>query len=724
MNTEQHRATEATTRREVSLCERNAPVSGRYEGSRQSSTMVVSILELRVDVDPRSPDSPVLNKLSGDFFRQNFLPTGPLPPSTPARVYVESWIVEDPSAVWSDCRVTLVGEVKFYNRDQPATTIQVSIPWSQGTGIGPAEVTFTSVGGTPMTYSCALRSSDFREISFELDVCKSVNIEPLLPRYHAHWHHERPADLLDRELNMESAYADAGIRISMVGERTVIDDTAAAFHSWTSAELHDAMETHYSGYSGTWPAWRMWGLLAGLFEESSVGGVMFDAASINGGAGRAPERQGFAVFRRHSWFDYLKEGIPSDQREARAMRQYLYTFVHEAGHAFNFLHSWDKNRPDSLSWMNYDWRYDQANGSNAFWRGFRFRFDDDEVIHLRHGDRRSVIMGGDAWGAGEHLESPHLAYAQAEGFGPLELLLRAKPYFEFMEPVQIEARVRNRGESPIYIDPRLSPEYGAVVYFIQKIGAPVRGYHPLLCYLAQPNFHKLEGKHAQESGADRHSEAVSLTFGEGGFSFSEPGEYLIRAAYQSRGEILEPSNTLKIRIGFPKHVDDEKKACDFFSSEVGLNLYLNGSKSPFLRRGMDVIEEVQQQAGESELGIQLASVIAAQESRPFHRIEKGSLRQTHTEDPERSLTLTEPAVAKLEKSTQKSDNLLHRRITELRVGDWKKLDEPARAKAEREKLLEALQKRDANPVVLQELASKIRAGDDAIPKPKRSRRGS
>ena len=49
------------------------------------------------------------------------------------------------------------------------------------------------------------------------------------------------------------------------------------------------------------------------------------------------------------------------------MRQFLYTWVHEAGHAFNFLHSWDKGRPDALSWMNYDWRYDQRNGADTFW---------------------------------------------------------------------------------------------------------------------------------------------------------------------------------------------------------------------------------------------------------------------------------------------------------------------------------------------------------------------
>ena len=93
----------------------------------------------------------------------------------------------------------------------------------------------------------------------------------------------------------------------------------------------------------------------------------------------------------------LVNGPPQNQDEAWAARHFLYTWVHEAGHAFNFLHSWDKGRPDSLSWMNYDSKYDQRNPTLGFWKKFAFRFDDDELIHLRHGNRASVIMGGDPW---------------------------------------------------------------------------------------------------------------------------------------------------------------------------------------------------------------------------------------------------------------------------------------------------------------------------------------
>jgi hypothetical protein len=70
-------------------------------------------------------------------------------------------------------------------------------------------------------------------------------------------------------------------------------------------------------------------------------------------------------------------------------------------HAFNFLHSWDGNRPDALSRMNYDWKYDNRNGTDFFWGNFRMLFDDKELLCMRPGDRATVIMGGEprAWRA-------------------------------------------------------------------------------------------------------------------------------------------------------------------------------------------------------------------------------------------------------------------------------------------------------------------------------------
>ncbi|NIN69589.1 MAG: hypothetical protein GTO63_33885, partial [Anaerolineae bacterium] len=139
----------------------------------------------------------------------------------------------------------------------------------------------------------------------------------------------------------------------------------------------------------------------------------------------------------------------------------------EMGHAFNFLHSWDKGRPDALSWMNYPHKYDRRNGAGSFWGNFRMRFDDEELIHLRHGDRASVIMGGDPWASGGHMEAPSGAMADLVGEAPVELLVRSKGYFQFMEPVIIELRIRNTTDLPLELDTQLHPEFGGVIVYIR-----------------------------------------------------------------------------------------------------------------------------------------------------------------------------------------------------------------------------------------------------------------
>jgi hypothetical protein len=162
---------------------------------------------------------------------------------------------------------------------------------------------------------------------------------------------------------------------------------------------------------------------------------------------------------------------PSTQAQYEAMRKYLYVWVHEAGHAWKLLHSWDKGRPSALSWMNYDWKYDAINGADTFWARFFMRFDDEELIHIRHGDRKTVIMGGDDWGTGGHLEAPPAAALEAGPGQPLELAVRCKPYFMLMEPVSVELRLRNTTACRFRWT-RLDPRYGTTTILYPVRTAP------------------------------------------------------------------------------------------------------------------------------------------------------------------------------------------------------------------------------------------------------------
>lgn len=504
-----------------------------------------------------------MDRISGDIFRKyRFKWRGK---TYEWRVYRESWIVDDPSVSWHDCYVDIKGSVRYWDGTHPSTRIEIRIPWGTFKSAGPAEVTFRESGsGTPERYSCKRESNAFRDMTLEVDVVESADSAPILPEYDTHSHNTRPSGLPQRTLTVEESYLEAGIDVTVNPRDTVIDDSASEFNTWSVAELHDAMETHFSQYTGGWPKWHMWGLLAGEFDNSGVAGIMFDARASFGGAGEPPERQGFAVFRDHPWFSDLSAGAPANQAEAAAMRQFLYTWVHEAGHAFNFLHSWDKGRPNSLSWMNYPHRV------SNFWDNFEFRFDDQELIHMRHGNRDAVIMGGDAWATGGHMEGelevPVDRMSPVEGESPVELLVRSSEYFDFLEPVRIELRLRNlMDEQSIDLDRRLHPNFGNVSLFIRRPDGEVVRYKPVIHLMGETETITLNALDRTPEGEDRYSEEIYIGHGKDGSYFAQPGEYQVRAAYQDQEDLHVVSNTHTFRVG---HHRPERKTDSRTTSSV------------------------------------------------------------------------------------------------------------------------------------------------------------
>jgi hypothetical protein len=671
-----------------------------------------SELDLRVDIDPRYQNSPVMDRVSADVYRvfefrvPGWPPLPGRPPSLPRppirwRVYQESWIIDTPSVAWHRCKVVITGTVRFYKGTHPVTTAHIDIPWGSFQSAGPATVTLTEASGTKI-YSCARQSHCFRDLDLEIDVCESVNTAPTVPTYDTHSHDNRPADLPQRTLTIEEAFREAGICVNVLPEQTVIDDSDPDLATWSDDELHDAMEQHFSRYPGAWPKWAMWGLLASRYEVPSVAGIMFDYGTAYGGPGRAPERQGFAVFRQHSWFNALVE-TPATQAQAAAARQFLYTWVHEAGHAFNFLHSWDKSRPDALSWMNYDWRYDNRNGQDSFWGDFEFRFDDEELIHLRHGDRSEVIPGGDPWSTGWHLEAPVGAMSQEEGDAPLELLVRSKQSFSLLEPIVIELRLRNDLEGiPLAVDPRLSPEYGTVAIHIRQPDGHVVEYHPIACKLALPEAAILQGKEARE-GEDRISRQVLLSFGRDGFCFDQPGVYLVRALYVGLGDLEVTSNLHRIYVGPPTSPQENELVARYLTYEVGMNLYLGGSLSPFLKQGFQLLREVAERFQDSMPGARAARLVGHALARPFTRIEDDALVNIHEPEPEQALEVTEAARDLCHESEDPSFNIEYHQLARDRAQYLAMLHREDDARRELQQLRDDLAERRVNEPVLESI---------------------
>lgn len=614
-----------------------SPVSGRYYGEMTAPNSGRFALELRVDIDPRYADSPVFNRVSGDVYQVYQF----------GKVYQESWVVDNPTVTWSASSVEVTGPVRYYRGIHLPTRVQIVIPWSSA-DIGQAEVTFTKGDLFPAAvYHCKRESNAFRAVSLEVDVCHSVNVPPLLPSYDTYAHSNRPADLPQRTLTIEECYQDAGVAMSVNPTHSIVDDSANP--TWNDAELHDAMETYFSEYSGAWPKWYVWCLLASTYHIPEVAGIMFDYR-------KPPYRQGCAVFRNHVWFKGLPSGVPANDAQAEALREFLFCYVHEIGHGFNLMHSWQKlyanppqtNRPDALSWMNYVWKYDQRNGPGTFWANFCFTFDDEELVHIRHGDRNTVIFGGEPFAEGAALSDIPEIYGEA----PVKFIVRSKEYFHFLEPVILELKVKNISDEPMNLSTELNPEFGGVLIFIQRPDGHTVAYEPVLCKLSRIELKKLDPN-------GRHCQNILVSFGRHGHYFDEPGLYRIRAVYQGLGDMFVPSDIHQIHIGHPLSQDEDHAARDFYSRDTGIALYLGGSDSPFLKTAMDYLQAMAKQFQESPVGAHLSLVLGQNLARPFHRIEDRKRILFRQIDPEGALNLINRAFKQHEQDETTFQNITY-----------------------------------------------------------------
>ena len=645
-------------------CFRKGPVSGLYVGAMTTPSPGAWLLHLRVDIDPRSVHSPVLNKLSGDIFQMYNISKLRLWPSK-RKIYKASWIMEKPAVSWQRCSVTITGSVTFYDDILPVVKAQITIPWQTFTAAGPARVIFFFEMNAKVEFECARQSDCFRIVNLEVDVADSVNIEPVLPFFNTHDHDERPDDLSQRTLTFEKSYQDAGIKVTVRPERTIIDDSDSAFDSWSNAELHNAMEDHFSRYPGGWPKWELWGISAGQ-HQSGYAGIMFDWW----GLGEAPERQGFAVFRNISTLDDLVNRAPQNQDEAHAQRYWLYLWVHEAGHAFNLRHSFDKGRSDSASWMNYPFMY---TGSGTFWEDFEYAFDIPELKFLRHGQRNAVIMGGDDWGTGPEMRDPDQladAYLTTSDEMPIEVLVRSQPRFEFLEPVFLELRLRNRlRDIPLTVDTRLDPRFLLTTFFIRRPDGKMVRYDSPMRVVSAGETRTLAPARKAASGADRYSESVFVGFDRYGHLFDTPGEYRVKAIYRGLDGVPIPSPVHQFRVGWPLDADAARLAQDVYDYQAGMSFYLGGSASKYLQTGMNALRDVADRYKDTVTAATINTVLAASEGRDFFGIDNKKIKVEQKSDLNAALKRTATALATIRADKSPHLNIAYNALVQSR-SEW------------------------------------------------------
>ena len=559
-------------------------MSGSYIGDWSSYRM-----QLRIDVDGTSR----LNKVSFDFF------------SVGSTVnYISSHVVDFVSITTTASSCTIKGNISRGTTSLGSNRIEITIPRrSILLPAAAATLTFFSGNIRNATYVCNFNSSYFRNVLLETDVETGTT---LAGDYNTGTFVNPSAN---RILNVVKAFQEAGIGMNYTGRNNTINTAESGADSkWTDAEMHASMVRHFSTFRNT-PQWAVWLLAARRATSSSLLGIMFDYT------GAAPHRQGCAVFQ-----DTLRNYFSGSDYN----RNQLYTYVHELGHAFNLLHSWDKSRPDSLSWMNYPWAYDQRNGAGRFWENFGFNFDNGELIHLRHAYYRSIIMGGNNWAVGAALESPESA-DNAISTDVIEnntgLALEIEPVktvYKLGEPVVIEIKLRNMTKMSQEVNSHIHPKFDFVRIGIKDSNGIVKQYEHIGHYLTA------EDKVILDQDNDTLYASAYIGYGKDGFYFAQAGTYTLKAAFKTNNGSIIQSEEVSIRVKTPLNEMEDEIADIYLKDEVGMQFTLLGSDSPELASGLELLKKVSEKYSKNELSVYADLIIGANKAMVFKSINPDS----------------------------------------------------------------------------------------------------
>ncbi|MEM6676468.1 MAG: acetyltransferase [Pseudomonadota bacterium] len=440
-----------------------------------------------------------------------------------------------------------------------------------------------------------------------------------------------------RQYTMESVFAAAGYEIEQAGRNDVVP--VAPEEGWSEKQLDTLMhDLAQSDLNASGFALRM--LWLSRSNRRGLLGVMFDHRD-------ALPRQGFAVFA-----GAIAERVPAGRRDTKL----LQTAVHEAGHALNLAHRFEREvgRADSLSPMNYDWRYRGGQRVEQFWRDFRFAFDPDEVAFLRHGPLSAVTPGGDPfhsaryWADGDGGYSPYLPEHPLPGWELGLLPPVAGPVFEFAQQVILGVRLVNRTGSPQALPEfLLDVKAGFLEIMIERERMGRRRLAPHAFHPVAHRCFDLDDRRSivtlPPSGALEQN--LQLSFGSAGFAFAEPGSYRVTAVLRlperdQRFERIAMSEPLRLRVAPPRTVEEDREALDLLDWDAGV--YLGSGGAGWLARTGERLLEIAERRLHKKATVRdpvAAGILRAagfDALRPYYRLHDGRVIRC-APDPKRAL---------------------------------------------------------------------------------------
>ena len=576
-------------------------VSGRYSNCPRPWK-----LELRVDVDGYKP----AKMFSGDFFHS----------SGSTQSHFGSFRVDAPSISVSNSQLTIIGIAECTWKTS-YKKVRVVIPirniYQPSANAYVTWYTLTNKKGAE--YVCLFESSYFRTIQLEQDREEGV------AAFTSYDTGSLPSGGTSRTLSVSKAYGEAGIQIQSAGTANVIPTSEAnANHKWNNAELHDAMETHFSLWKND-PHWKVWLMHANAHEYGAgLLGIMYDQ--------KDKQRQGCASFYQ-----------TINNKSAENLRTQLYVNVHELGHCFNLYHSFHKhymnppvpNRPGSLSWMNYPANYNNGSesGASAYWSSFPFKFDSMEIIHLRHAFRNNIVMGRNPFGQGAAVDGYATFMENIIDDSGLRLSVSTPVYVPLGTPININLALENISENSKQVFMDLNPSSGLTQITLQKPNGKIITYHPPIRQCINPDLINLEsGQSISESayiGFDAQEKQL----------FDMPGAYQLIATYYTPGGDAIRSELSQIRVNAPIDQGSEDLAELLLGDEQGMLFFLGGSYSDSLKKGNDAFQEILSRFPENPLTAQVALVEGLKASRDFLKLDDRNNSYLVKKDESKSVKL-------------------------------------------------------------------------------------
>lgn len=535
-------------------------VSGLYDRAKPRGPGLPPILadEFRLDVDGRYPQMTASGVVRGNGPRSLHWIAALAPAGANA------WT----GAIWhKDGNTALLPQTAVEIRATPST-----FPLNRK-----AEIVFSGAAGPAVTHEYRFKSVSFDPVEFEFDA--TADAAPALA-IGTHDHPNRPADLPDETLSVETVYRRAGFAATVSPASGTVPLATGTDGVWSDTEMHDAMQAHWSRFANR-ADWALWVLHARLHEQgNTLGGIMFDDIGPN-------HRQGTAVFTD----SFIKDAPAGDANpQAWIARMRFWTLCHEMGHAFNLAHAWQKalgtpwiplqNEPESRSFMNYP--FNVAGGQTAFFSDFQFRFSDQELLFMRHAPRRFVQMGNADWfddhGFEESAVLPEPSLA-------LEVRVHRKgSELTFLEPAMVELKATNVSGKPMVVDAHLLEDAHHLTLVLKRDRRPARAWRPFTTVCHEPAYAVLH------PGQSLYY-PLFVGAGTNGWDVAEPGWYTVQAGlHLETGEDIV-SNALRLRVAPPRGYEEEHVAQDVFTDGVGRVLAFDGTREALLLGASDTLRD-------------------------------------------------------------------------------------------------------------------------------------